>query len=64
MSSTRDRLDSVVERLRAAVEELDEIAFDVLREASARRDDRPTIDKEIVRARRSIEKAVVLLSGD
>lgn len=64
MSNTRDRLDSVIERLRAAVEELDDIAFDVLREASARRDDRPTIDKEIVRARRAIEKAVALLGGE
>jgi len=64
MNSNRDRLDSVVERLRSVIEELDEVAFDVLREASADRAGRPTLDKEIVRARRAIEKAVSLLSGD
>jgi hypothetical protein len=64
MSNTRERLDAVVDRLRAAVDELDDIAFDVLRDASARGVDRPNVDKEIVRARRSIEKAVLLLSGE
>jgi hypothetical protein len=42
---------------------LDDVQFDVLREASARRRGRPAIDKTLSQARRSIEKAIHLI-GD
>lgn len=50
-----DRLDSVVA-------DLDELAFDRLREAAADGDThRPASDKEIVKARRAVEKAAHIL---
>ena len=55
-------LHAIAERLAAIVEELDEIAFDRLREASASgATSRPDSDREISKARRAVEKAVVLL---
>jgi hypothetical protein len=59
------RLVSIAERLDSIVDELDEIAFDRLREASAVADGgsgpRPEGDREITRARRAVEKAALLL---
>ncbi len=57
----RRRLDDIVSVLRDAVSSLDEVQFDVLREASAKRRGRPAIDKTLSQARRSIEKAIHLL---
>jgi hypothetical protein len=55
-------LGTIAERLQAIVDELDEIAFDRLREASADGSgERPEGDREIMRARRAVEKAAVLL---
>ena len=52
----------LAERLRSIAEELDELAFDRLREAVADGEvERPAADKRLVRARRSIEKAAHLL---
>jgi hypothetical protein len=49
-------------RLDAIVEELDELAFDRLREAVAEGDRaRPRGDKQMMQARRSIEKASAVL---
>jgi hypothetical protein len=60
------RLVSIAERLETIVDELDEIAFDRLREASATASAvgsarRPPGDREITRARRAVEKAALLL---
>ena len=54
--------DRLVERLEAIGEELDEIAFDRLREAVADGElARPTDDKKLMQARRAIEKAAGVL---
>ena len=55
---------ALAERLEAIVEELDEIAFDRLREASAEgQRTRPDDDRELTKARRAVEKAVAVLRG-
>ncbi len=59
----RERLDQIASDLREVVSRLDDVQFDVLREASARRRGRPAIDKTLSQARRSIEKAIHLI-GD
>jgi hypothetical protein len=58
----RARIAEIVDQLRNAIERLDELQFDVLREAASRRNERPMIDKTLTQARRSLEKAVHLLS--
>lgn len=60
--SVDPRLADLAARLDAMVDELDEIAFDRLREAVAEGGtERPTADRELVRARRSVEKAAHLV---
>lgn len=59
-SGQRERLDSIVSDLRDLLSRLDDLQFDVLREASARRHGRPAIDKVLSQIRRSLEKAVHL----
>ena len=55
-------LNSLVDRLQAIVEELDEIAFDRLRLAASQgQRSRPDDDRELTKARRAVEKAVVVL---
>ena len=50
------------ERLRLIAEELDEVAFDALREAVAGGEvDRPAPDRRLMQARRAIEKAAGIL---
>jgi hypothetical protein len=57
-------LHSLADRLEAIVEELDEIAFDRLRVASADGQRvRPDDDRELTKARRAVEKAVGVLRG-
>ena len=52
----------IADRLEAIVADLDELAFDQLREAMADgARDRPASDKTLTQARRAIEKAVHLL---
>jgi ABC-type transporter Mla subunit MlaD len=58
------RLNDIVSRLRDAASSLDDVMFDVLREASRRREGRPAIDKTLSQARRAIDKAVHLLDID
>lgn len=53
--------DHLADRLDAIAAELDEIAFDQLREAAAERQGRPADDKRLMQARRAIEKASHLL---
>lgn len=55
--------DHLAARLDAIAEELDELMFDQLREASAARGGRPADDKRLTQARRAIEKASRLLRG-
>ena len=55
--------DDLVERLEAIVVELDERAFDLLREAAAEQRGRPDDDKRLMQARRAVEKAAHLLRG-
>ena len=55
-------LQPIADRIEALVEELDEIAFDRLREAvAAGATERPALDKRITQARRALEKASRLL---
>ncbi len=54
--------DSIADRLEAIVADLDELAFDRLREAVADgARTRPDSDKTITQARRAVEKAAHLL---
>ena len=55
--------DTLANRLDSVAEELDEVMFDQLREASAARGGRPVDDKRLTQARRAIEKASRLLRG-
>lgn len=59
-----ERLNDIASRLRDASSSLDDVMFDVLREASRRREGRPAIDKTLSQARRAIDKAVHLLNID
>lgn len=53
---------ALAERLRSVLEDLDELAFDQLREAVADgATTRPMSDKELAKARRSVEKAARVL---
>ena len=56
-----ERLNDIASRLRDAVSSLDDVMFDVLREASRKREGRPALDKTLSQARRAIDKAVHLL---
>ncbi len=56
--------DNLADRLDAISEELDEVMFDQLREASAARGGRPVDDKRLTQARRAIDKASRLLRGN
>jgi hypothetical protein len=55
--------DNLADRLDVVAEELDDVMFDQLREASAARGGRPVDDKRLTQARRAIEKASRLLRG-
>ncbi len=55
--------DDLAEQLDAIAAELDERAFEMLREAAAERTGRPADDKRLTQARRAVEKAAHLLRG-
>jgi hypothetical protein len=55
--------DDLVDRLQVVVDDLDQITFDQLREASAEGRPRPVDDKRLTQARRAVEKAIYLLGG-
>lgn len=56
------RYDDLAERLQSIAEELDERAFEMLRNAVADGElRRPDSDKLVTQARRAVEKAVTLL---
>ncbi len=53
---------SLADRLEAIIEDLDELAFDRLREAAANgATQRPIEDKQLTKARRAVEKAAHVL---
>lgn len=56
-----ERLNDIASRLWDVASLLDDVMFDVLREASQRREGRPAIDKTLSQARRAIDKAAHLL---
>ena len=56
--------DGLVDRLQTVVDDLDQISFDQLREASAEGKGRPIDDKRLTQARRAVEKAIRLLRSD
>jgi hypothetical protein len=60
---TASRYDDLVDRLQLVVDDLDQITFDQLREASAEGQVRPLDDKRLTQARRAVEKAIHLLRG-
>jgi len=52
----------VIAQLEAVAAEIDQIAFDRLREAAAEGEvSRPAGDKQLMQARRAVEKAIVVL---
>ena len=54
--------DGLIDRLESVAADLDEIAFDRLREAVADGEvSRPPDDKKLMQARRAVEKAAVIL---
>jgi exonuclease VII small subunit len=56
------RYEDIADRLDGIVADLDELAFDELREAAERGETgRPASDKQLTSARRSVEKAAHLL---
>jgi hypothetical protein len=59
---TGGRYDDLIDRLQVVVDDLDQITFDQLREASAEGKPRPVDDKRLTQARRAVEKAIHLLS--
>jgi hypothetical protein len=67
MTDHRDRLLEIARDIDSLAASLDEISFDVLREArrETRSGDgrRPDLDRTITQARRALEKASRLLSG-
>lgn len=57
-------LNDLADRLTSILDELDELAFDQLREAVADgASQRPASDKEYAKARRAIEKAATILAA-
>jgi hypothetical protein len=62
-SERNGRYDDLAERLDDIVAELDERAFELLRQAAAERTGRPPDDKRLTQARRAVEKAAHLLRG-
>jgi hypothetical protein len=59
-----DRYEHLAERLQVIVDDLDQITFDQLRDASALGRGRPADDKRLTQARRAVEKAIHLLRGN
>lgn len=55
---------TLADRLRSILDDLDEVAFDRLREAVADgATSRPASDKELAKARRSVERAMRVLEA-
>ena len=55
------RLDTLAERLVDVAGELDDLTFDLLRQAVADGAERPPLDRELQKVRRSLDKAIGIL---
>jgi len=55
------RLDTLAERLVDLAGELDDLTFDLLRQAVADGAERPPLDRELQKVRRSLDKAIGIL---
>lgn len=62
MSDPTERLHEIARDIDGLIASLDEISFDVLREARRDGRARPEIDRTVTQARRALEKASRLLS--
>lgn len=62
MADHSDRLHEIARDIDSLVSSLDEISFDVLREAQREGSARPALDRTITQARRALEKASRLLA--
>jgi hypothetical protein len=58
-----ERLEALADDLERIAADLDEMIFDGLREAAAKRSGRPIDDKRLLQARRAVDKAIHLLRG-
>jgi hypothetical protein len=54
-------IHQIKERIESVIENLDDVIFTLLREASRNSGERPTADKTLVQSRRALEKAARLL---
>lgn len=57
------RSSDIASQVRSLIEVVDDLTFDLLREASRRREGRPSADKTLMQIRRALEKAAHLLEG-
>ncbi|MGA0877526.1 MAG: hypothetical protein ACO3SP_00240 [Ilumatobacteraceae bacterium] len=57
------RSSDLAAQVRSLVEAVDDLSYDLLREATRRREGRPSADKTLMQIRRSLEKAAHLLEG-
>lgn len=56
------QLDDIINHLETAAESLDELAYNVLRDAVANGETRrPAVEKQLIQSRRAVEKALSLL---
>lgn len=58
-----DRSNDIASKIRSSIEAVDDLSFDLLREASRQRQGRPAADKTLMQARRALEKAAHLLEN-
>ncbi len=56
-------IERIKERIESTIENLDDVIFTLLREASRETGQRPASDKTLVQSRRALEKAVRLLGS-
>lgn len=57
------RSSDIAAQVRSLIEAVDDLSFDLLREAARRREGRPSADKTLMQIRRALEKAAHLLEG-
>ncbi|MFM7871835.1 MAG: hypothetical protein ACKOBT_05140 [Actinomycetota bacterium] len=57
------RSADIAERLRTVIEAVDDLSFDLLRQAVRDGRGRPVADKKLLQIRRSLDKALHLLEG-
>lgn len=58
-----ERSSDIASQVRTLIEAVDDLSYDLLREASRRGEGRPSADKTLMQIRRSLEKAAHLLEG-